>query len=428
MNIKDLFAGVGVVVDDKVFSSNEREDRIVSIVKELEDSLKFPLVKYADLPDEEILSKLNSASFFLLDWEIDPRETALGEDGLNVHLGSEFKTSQEKRVIEAVHSILKASLIPVFIFSNQDTDSIKKKLTDAGVDLSKRQIFIKPKSDFGETGTMLEAIEKWVDDTSGVYVAKCWEQAFCKAKNNFFAEMANNTSHWPKALFCAADEDCVNPGEEISQAISQNIISRMLPIDISQEQIDKDTDKPDKEEVLSIMKGQFFLENISDASIVGDFYKKRSGEFYVNIRPTCDCIEGRKNNDGLIYLLECCRLGEGQVKKQYSDGHFTETIDCAVVGPLFEKKFYRIKFKKVIVGNHSEWKEKKTGRILPPIINHVAERYSLYIQRQALPRIPSEIIPDVSKEVDAHLEDECDSLLESSCSRFCSNFKKFFRK
>ena len=91
MNIDALFAGVGVVIDDKVFSNNEQEDRIVSIVKELENSLKFPLVKYADLPDEAVLSKLNNVSFFLLDWEIDPREAILGENGLNVELGPEYK-------------------------------------------------------------------------------------------------------------------------------------------------------------------------------------------------------------------------------------------------------------------------------------------------------------------------------------------------
>lgn len=410
MNIEALFAGVGVVIDDKVFSNNEQEDRIVSIVKELENSLKFPLVKYADLPDEAVLSKLNNVSFFLLDWEIDPREAILGENGLNVELGPEYKALQENRIIEALQNIIKSSLIPVFVFSNQDINSIEKKLIEAGMDLGKRQIFIKSKSELIEQGSMFKAIGKWVDGVSGVYVAKCWEQAFYKAKNNFFAEMANNTSHWPKSLFGAADEDSVNPGEEISQAISQNIISRMLPIEISQEQIDKDTDKPNKGEVLSIMKGQFFLENVSDVSIVGDFYKEKKDNFYINVRPTCDCIDGRDNSDGFIYLLPCCKLSDNQVKKSFTNGHFNETVGCAVVGPLFENKFYRINFRRIIVEKYSQWKEKKKGRILPPIINHITERYSLYVQRQALPRIPSEIILGEVIEVEDQIDNECDSL------------------
>ena len=394
MNIEELFAGIGVVIDDKVFSSDEQGDRIVTIVKELENVRKFPLVKYADLPDNEALSKLTNVSFLLLDWEIEPMQDALGDDAPNVQLGDVLKEENEKRVIEIVKQTLRDSLVPVFIFSNQDIETIKRKLTTSEIDLEKSQIFIKSKSELVEDGALFSKIGEWVDGVSGVYVAKAWENAFIKAKNQFFAEMANNTSHWPKSLFQAATDDSTNPGEEITQAISQNIISRMQPIAISQDQIDKDAATPTMEEVLGIMKGQFFLEKGSDASMVGDFYKKKSGEYYMNIRPTCDCVEGRVKNDGRMYLLRCSRLGDGQLANLYlqNDGHFSETISCAIIGPLLDNKFYRVDFSKVEVVVYSEWKEKKVGRILPPIINHITERYGLYVQRQALPRIPKEIV------------------------------------
>ena len=394
MNIEDLFAGIGVVIDDKVFCRDEQEDRIVSIVKELETVKKFPLVKYADLPDDSILSKLNNVSFLLLDWEIDAREDVLGDVGVNVSLGAEFKAAQEQRVIEIVQMILKTCMIPIFIFSNQDIDSIKSKLTEAKVDLDKSQVFIERKANLVEDGALFSKIGEWVNGVSGVYVVKSWEQAFCHAKNQFFAEMANNTSHWPKAIYKAAIDDSTDPAEDITQAISQNVISRMLPIKISQEQIDKDIKKPSKEELLGIMKGQFFLDNASDSSMVGDLYKIKSGEYFVNIRPTCDCIDGRVDSDGLVYLLRCSKLSDSQAGRLYikEDGHFKETISCAVVGPLYESQFYRIDFSKVKVVEYSQYRAKKVGRILPPVINHVTERYSLYIQRQALPRIPHEII------------------------------------
>lgn len=396
MNIEELFAGIGVVIDDKVFSGNEREDRIVTIVRELETVKKFPLLKYADLPEDEVLNKLNNVSFLLLDWEIAAREEVLGENGLNVPLGAEFKAAQERRVIEIVQKILKTSLVPVFIFSNQDIDTIKRKLSDAEVNLGKSQIFIKPKSELVEDGALFRKIGEWVDSVSGVYVAKAWEHAFNKAKNQLFAEMANNTSHWPKAIYKSAADDSTDPGEEITQAISQNVISRMLPIDISQEQIDKDTQTPSKEEVIGIMKGQFFLEKVSSASMVGDFYKK-GNKYYINIRPTCDCVE-RDGNSNNIYLLNCCKLRDDQVVDCFKDGHFEETVGCAVVGPLSDNGIYRIFFKELKKEDYTEWKSKKIGRILPPIINHITERYSLYIQRQALPRIPKEIVPNIPKE------------------------------
>lgn len=400
MNIEELFAGIGVVIDDKVFSSDEEGDRIVKIIKELETVRKFPLVKYADLPDDDVLTKLTNVSFLLLDWEIEPKQDDLGEEAPNVQLGDVLKADNEKRVIEIVKETLRNSLVPVFIFSNQDIETIKKKLLDADVDLTKSQIFIKSKSELVEDEALFNKIGEWVDGVSGVYVAKAWDNAFNKAKNQFFATMCNNTSHWPKALFNAATEDSTEPGEEITQAISQNVISRMQPIEIDLEQIEKDTMTPSKEEILGIMKGQFFLDKGVDSSMVGDFFKKKSGEFYMNIRPTCDCIEGREKSDGRIYLLRCSRLSDAQVARLYlqNDGHFNETIGCAIVGPLYENKFYRVDFGKVEVAEVAEWKEKKVGRILPPIINHITERYSLYVQRQALPRIPKEIIPEIAQE------------------------------
>jgi hypothetical protein len=396
MNIEELFAGIGVVIDDKVFSSDEQGDRIVTIVKELENVRKFPLVKYADLPDNEALSKLTNVSFLLLDWEIEPMQDALGDDAPNVQLGDVLKEENEKRVIEIVKQALRDSLVPVFIFSNQDIETIKRKLTTSEIDLEKSQIFIKSKSELVEDGALFSKIGEWVDGVSGVYVAKAWENAFIKAKNQFFAEMANNTSHWPKSLFQAATDDSTDPGEEITQAISQNIISRMQPIAISQDQIDKDAVTPTKEEVLGIMKGQFFLEKGADASMVGDFYKKGS-KYYMNIRPTCDCVS-RDGNSDYVYLLNCGKIKPEQVGDYFENGHFKETIGTAVVGPLFENCIYRVFFKELKKEEYSQWKGNKVGRILPPIINHITERYGLYVQRQALPRIPKEIVPVIPQE------------------------------
>ena len=352
MNIEELFAGIGVVIDDKVFSSDEQGDRIVTIVKELENDRKFPLVKYADLPDDGVLAKLTNVSFLLLDWEIEPKQEELGEDAPNVQLGAALKAENERRVIEIIQKTLKSSLVPVFIFSNQNIGSINQKLTDAGVDLAKSQVFIKSKAELTDDGALFQKIEEWVDCVSGVYVAKAWDNAFNKAKNQFFAELANNTSHWPKALFKAATDDSTEPGEEITQAISQNIISRMQPIDISEEQINKDTTTPSKEEVLGIMKGQFFLEKAVDASMVGDLYKKGS-KYYMNIRPTCDCVS-RDGNSDKVYLLSCSRLKEDQIAEAYENGHFKETIGTAVVGPLFDNGVYRIYFKELKKDDYSQ--------------------------------------------------------------------------
>lgn len=393
MNIEELFAGIGVVIDDKVFAKDEQKrDHIITIVNQLENTYHFPLVKYSDLPSNECLAMMGNVSFLLLDWEFDTREEILGDSGLDVSIGNRLKVANEKRVIEIIKEITQKSIVPIFIFSNQDGGVIKKTLEKAKLDISKSQVYIESKAELVGEGGLLSKIEKWVDDHSGVYVAKAWDNAFSKAKNQFFVEMCNNTSHWPKAIYDSAIDDNADPGEEVTQSVSQNIISRMQPIYISQEQINKDVETPDKDEVLGIMKGQFFLEKKCDTSIVGDFYKYKKDEFYINIRPTCDCVN-RDANSGLVYLLKCDKLSNGQIKTY--EGHLIEAQDCAMVGPLYNGKFYRINFKELFVVQESECRDKKVGRVLPPIITHIAERYGLYIQRQALPRLPKEILPEI---------------------------------
>ena len=391
MNIEELFAGIGVVIDDKVFAKDEQPpDHIITIVNLLENTHHFPLVKYADLPSNENLAMMGNISFLLLDWEFDSREEILGGSALDVSIGSSFKADNEKRVIEIVKEISQKSLVPIFIFSNQNPNTIKATLEKAKVNTVKSQIYIESKSVLVSEGQLMARIRVWLDDHSGIYVAKAWDNAFMKAKNEFFTEMCNNTSHWPKAIFHSAVDDSVEPGEEITQTVSQNIISRMLPIDISQEQIDKDKVIPDKDEVLGIMKGQFFVEKECATSIVGDFYRCKD-KYYINIRPTCDCV-GRNSNSGLVYLLECSKLSRGQIK--HYQGHLVETPDSAMAGPLYKGKFYRINFKELYIVQESECRDKKVGRVLPPVITHVAERYGLYVQRQALPRLPKEILPE----------------------------------
>lgn len=393
MNIEELFSGIGVVIDDKVFAKDEQKrDHIITIVNQLENTYHFPLVKYSALPSNECLAMMGNVSFLLLDWEFDTREEILGDSGLDVSIGNRLKVANEKRVIEIIKEITQKSIVPIFIFSNQDGSVIKKTLEKAKLDISKSQVYIESKAELVGEGVLLSKIEKWVDNHSGVYVAKAWDNAFSRAKNQFFVEMCNNTSHWPKAIYDSAIDDNADPGEEVTQSVSQNIISRMHPIYISQEQINKDVETPDKDEVLGIMKGQFFLEKKCDTSIVGDFYKYKKDEFYINIRPTCDCVN-RDANSGLVYLLKCDKLSNGQIKTY--EGHLIETQDCAMVGPLYNGKFYRINFKELFVVQESECRDKKVGRVLPPIITHIAERYGLYIQRQALPRLPREILPEI---------------------------------
>ena len=48
------------------------------------------------------------------------------------------------------------------------------------------------------------------------------------------------------------------------------------------------------------------------------------------------------------------------------------------------------------IKDYEEMKDQRIGRLLPPFITRVTQKYGLYIHRQGLPRLPKEVIPAVA--------------------------------
>ena len=64
-------------------------------------------------------------------------------------------------------------------------------------------------------------------------------------------------------------------------------------------------------------------------------------------------------------------------------------------------------FKDIVIEDFEEKKDKRIGRLLPPFITRVTQKYGLYIHRQGLPRLPKEVIPTVAPiEDDNEFEEE----------------------
>ena len=74
-----------------------------------------------------------------------------------------------------------------------------------------------------------------------------------------------------------------------------------------------------------------------------------------------------------------------------------------IVGPV-EGAFIRFNFQEMEIKDYEEMKDQRIGRLLPPFITRVTQKYGLYIHRQGLPRLPKEVIPAV-----APIEDDNDN-------------------
>jgi len=64
----------------------------------------------------------------------------------------------------------------------------------------------------------------------------------------------------------------------------------------------------------------------------------------------------------------------------------------SIVFNIIDGKTYNFKFKDLTINKWSAIKDKRVGRLLPPYITRIQQRYALYLQRQGLPRTPKQAI------------------------------------
>ena len=394
MGNENLFKGIGMVVDDHVNSGN---DAINGIVKYLENDNHLPLVKYEELPDKIESICFSNLSFLLLDWELNTLEDA---DGLPIQ-DATLKAQNARDNVYFIKQVVAKVVIPIFIFSNEDVNSIKNTLSENNIidDDEKSPIFILSKSELFDNDKkciMFDKVNEWLKETPSIYVTQKWKTAYLDAINGMALDMREASPFWPNLLWACYKSDGVNPSEEISSLINQNALSRIQPIDFDQNILSGR--KACNENILkSLLERQCFMRNeyLGGLSSTGDIYKWQQ-KYFLNIRPSCDCV-GRDGNNK-IYLIKGDKVKDKEIQNGlFNDkyGNFNEQSNFVIVGPI-DGFFFRFKFKDIVIEDFEKKKDKRIGRLLPPFITRVTQKYGLYIHRQGLPRLPKEVISAVA--------------------------------
>lgn len=405
MKNENLFKGIGMVVDDQV---NSGEDKAIDgIVKYLENDNHLPLVKYEDLPDNIESICFSSLSFLLLDWELN----TLVVDGSPIP-DATLKVQNARDNVEFIKQVVAKVVIPIFIFSNEDVNSIKNTLSQNHIidDDEKSPIFILNKSELfnnEEKCIMFDKVNEWLKKTPSIYVTQKWKTAYLEAINGMALDMREASPFWPNLLWTCYKNDGVNPSEEISSLINQNALSRIQPVEFD-EGILSIKKTCDEHLLKNLLERQCFMRNeyLGDLSSTGDIYKWHQ-EYFLNIRPSCDCV-GRDGKNK-IYLIKGDKVKDKEIQNGLFNekyGNFNEQSNFVIVGPICGF-FIRFKFKDFLIEDYDKKKEKRIGRLLPPFITRVTQKYGLYIHRQGLPRLPKEVIPAVAPiEDDNEFEEE----------------------
>lgn len=220
-------------------------------------------------------------------------------------------------------------------------------------------------------------------------------------------DMREASPFWPNLLWTCYKNDGVNPSEEISSLINQNALSRIQPVEFDEEILSNKGDD-NNDALKNVLERQCFLkkDKLQIQSTTGDIYQTSKSDFYLNVRPACDCV-GR-NGKCKVYLIKGSKLSSGNQQKFFDAkyGNFKEQHNFVIVGPV-EGVFIRFNFQDMEITDYEKMKDQRIGRLLPPFITRVTQKYGLYIHRQGLPRLPKEVIPAVAPiEDDNEFEEE----------------------
>lgn len=378
-DIVQLFSGIGVVIDEAIHDDNQTPNGIQKIVQSIE-SKHIPLLQFEDLPDDEVISKLHSISFLILDWNLS-----------GVHPIP--KATIDDNII-FLKKLKETCFIPLFIFSDEDPHTIEVALSENGITSENSPIFIKKKDELDNVEKLFVEIESWLKTTPSIYVLKEWEKATREAKTIMLSELSSVHPFWPSVLTKAIQDDGGDKNWELMNSLQNNLSYRIVFPEFDNDIIGLEKEGITKEEVRKILECERFIPNnkLPDYPFAGDIYLIEDN-YYINIRPDCDIIREKKD----LYLLKGDVIDETKINSEsedeikFSKGEFQEKINNCYVA-FIDGKIICFSLRKLTIKKWNEIKGYRCGRLLPPFFTKIQQKYSSYIQRQGLPSIPNQAI------------------------------------
>lgn len=398
MPTSNLFNGIAVVIDDEI---EDNEANINNLIKQIHNK-KMPCITYPSIPKDDIINHLEGISFMLFDWKFQTEDlTDVLLDGVSTP--PEIAQAGVSENIEFLKKIKDRYFFPIFIFTNEEKNTVISTLHDSGLYHCDKPnfIFVKNKNELRGRTKLFKTIEEWAKKMPSIYVLKEWEIEYNKAKNEMFHDFYNFAPSWPKILWKNFNDDgAPNPSIELGDLITQNIHTRMAPFSFDDNILGKRGSKVNGDEVLKVLEGERFIRSDKlheDDIVTGDLFYGMKNEvgkewYWLNVRAQCDLV---RSTNPEIYCLKGKTITLTELKKKgvpFVDGQFIEKVHHAIVGCIDNGNIVEFSFREFFPLKWNQMKEKRIGRILPPHIIHIQQRYGLYLQRPGLPRTPEIVV------------------------------------
>jgi hypothetical protein len=341
-----------------------------------------------------------------LDWQL--HQTIVADNGELAALrhSDAFERQELTRKISFLKQIMGHRLAPVFIFTNSDLESVKEALGDEEqlyADAERSHIMIGAKSAVIEK-RVFDVLVDWIHKRPSAYVLKTWEREYEKAKNAMFNDLYTKSVDWPLLLWKTFKDDSLPASDEMGRLITRIIFSRMTPFHIDLDQF-LTNERPRngaqeieyRKKLLAVLEAERFVrvDGLHKDSIApGDVFKFPRGKYMINIRPDCDCIDRGADGELELYLLKGRAPTAAQVAQMLDEdrGLLREGEAQVAVFSMYEERTVVFSMKELEKMKWAELKDKRIGRLLPPYLTRLQQRYASYLQRPGLSRIPREAI------------------------------------
>ena len=290
-----LFHGIAVMIDDQV---NDDNTNVKKIRAEIE-AAGCHVVPLTGVPATNSIPNFREVAFFVLDWKLYGKklEDIGGLDGISI--GSQLEEENEASIVEFLRELKKTRVAPVFIFTDESVETVKETLSgysDIFDELDPSHIMVMDKHQVSITG-VFNVLSEWMKLAPSVFVLKTWEKAYAKAKNEMFQDFYTKSPQWPLVLWENFKADSVPPAPLLGEIITRNLSSRLSPFDCQLEDHFANLLPPPgteghKRVVKQVLEGERFLAAIrlDDESFAPGDIIKTGGDYFINIRPDCDCV------------------------------------------------------------------------------------------------------------------------------------------
>jgi hypothetical protein len=409
MTVPHLFKGVAVVIDNGI-GTGEAIDKILASIR----ASGGHAIELGKLPPPDYdLEHFARVSFFIMDWNL-----ANDENGIPLEAKVRLPEMLDKQMvadnIDFLKRLRKSRHAPVVIFSNEDPDTVIDELSaDAELHKSVQESHILVKRKVDVADKVYEILEDWGKATPSVLTLKTWERNYIRAANDLFIDLHNRTPYWPVLLWQTFGADNIPPEVEMNKLLNRLVESRMdlLALELKPflETVDQERAKNHADYIKSmngVLEGERFLRasKLKDGIYApGDIFERVVSEdkrtYWMNIRAECDCLRGSDSME--LYLLQLKLVENPEISRQF--GLISNEKDTeAVVFAMMDGKTYTVKFKDMDIRELRKMKDMtRVGRLLPPFVTRVQQRYASYLQRPGMPRIPEVFYPAAEEAVKA---------------------------